>query len=134
LGTQEVRAYMFLLYVHNSTLDKNQQETIRVAVCERLAKTWRGLRIDRAFIQSLGIPLPDELVAQLDTADRLTAIMTTASGIAGNPRLIKRILNALAVRMAVAKNQAVAVDEAALAKLLLFPPGPVAMCGEVELQ
>jgi predicted KAP-like P-loop ATPase len=120
LGTQEVRAYMFLLYVHNSTLDKTQQETIRVAVCKRLAKTWRGLRIDRAFIQSLGIPLPDELVAQLDTADRLTAIMTTASGIAGNPRLIKRILNALAVRMAVAKNQAVAVDEAALAKLLLF--------------
>ncbi|MCL2612360.1 MAG: P-loop NTPase fold protein [Nocardioidaceae bacterium] len=120
LGTQEVRAYMFLLYVHNSTLEEEERETIRVAVCERLAKTWQGLRIDRAFIQDLGIDLPTELVAQLDTADRLTTIMATASGIAGNPRLVKRFLNALSVRMAVAKNQGVFVDEAALAKLLLF--------------
>jgi predicted KAP-like P-loop ATPase len=120
LGTQEVRAYMFLLYVHNSTLEEEERETIRVAVCERLAKTWQGLRIDRAFIQDLGIDLPTELVSQLDTADRLTTIMATASGIAGNPRLVKRFLNALSVRMAVAKNQGVSVDEAALAKLLLF--------------
>lgn len=120
LGTQEVRAYMFLLFVHNSTLDGEARERIRIAVCERLAKTWQGLRIDRAFIQSLGVDLPNELVAQLDTADRLTPIMATASGIAGNPRLVKRFLNALSVRMAVARNQGVAVDEAALAKLLLF--------------
>ena len=120
LGTQEVRAYMFLLYVHDSTLSAPDRETIRVAICDRLAHTWQGLRIDRAFIQSLDIELPDELVAQLDTADRLTTIMATASGIAGNPRLIKRFLNALSVRMAVAKRQGVSVDEAALAKLLLF--------------
>lgn len=120
LGTQEVRAYMFLLYVHNSSLDENKRERIRNAVCERLTKTWQGLRIDRAFIQGLGVELPDELVAQLDTADRLTPIMATASGIAGNPRLVKRFLNALSVRMAVAKAQGVSVDEAALAKLLLF--------------
>ena len=120
LGTQEVRAYMFLLYVHNSTLGEEGRELIRIAVCKRLTKTWQGLRIDRAFIQSLGVDLPNELVAQLDTADRLTPIMATASGIAGNPRLVKRFLNALSVRMAVARNQGVSVDEAALAKLLLF--------------
>ena len=120
LGTQEVRAYMFLLYVHDSTLSGPEREKIRVAICDRLAQTWQGLRIDRAFIQSLNVELPDELVAQLDTADRLTRIMATASGITGNPRLIKRFLNALAVRMAVAKRQGVSVDEAALAKLLLF--------------
>jgi len=120
LGTQEVRAYMFLLFVHNSTLGETEREHIRHAVCERLTKTWQGLRIDRAFVQSLGIDLPNELVAQLDTADRLTPIMATATGIAGNPRLVKRFLNALSVRMAVARSQGVSVDEAALAKLLLF--------------
>jgi predicted KAP-like P-loop ATPase len=46
--------------------------------------------------------------------------MTTASGIVGNPRLIKRFLNALAIRMAMSKAQGVGVDEAVLAKLLLF--------------
>ena len=120
LGTQEVRAYMFLLYVHNSALKAEDREIIRNAVCGRLAKSWQGLRIDRAFVQGLGVTLPAALVAQLDTADRLTTIMTTATGIAGNPRLIKRFLNTLSVRMAVAKNQGVSVDEAALAKLLLF--------------
>ena len=46
--------------------------------------------------------------------------MTTASGIAGNPRLIKRFLNALAIRMAISRAHGVGVDEAVLAKMLLF--------------
>jgi predicted KAP-like P-loop ATPase len=46
--------------------------------------------------------------------------MTTASGILGNPRLIKRFLNALAIRMTISRAQGVGVDEAVLAKLLLF--------------
>lgn len=120
LGTQEVRAYMFLLYVEHSELPGPKKEAIRLAVCDRLANSWQGLRIDSSFIQSVQADLPATLVAQLDTAERLTTIMTTASGIAGNPRLIKRFLNALSVRMAVANSQGVAVNEAALAKLLLF--------------
>ena len=47
-------------------------------------------------------------------------MMTKASGISGNPRLIKRFLNALAIRMAISKEHNVGVDEAALAKMLLF--------------
>jgi predicted KAP-like P-loop ATPase len=120
LGTQEVRAYMFLLYVQGSELEDTDKETIRRAVCERLSQSWKGLRIDRAFVQSLDIQMPADLVAQLDTADRLTGLMTTATGISGNPRLIKRFLNTLAVRMAVSRSQGINVDEAALAKLLLF--------------
>jgi predicted KAP-like P-loop ATPase len=46
--------------------------------------------------------------------------MTTAGGIAGNPRLVKRFMNALAIRMAISHAQGVGVDEAVLAKLLLF--------------
>ena len=120
LGTQEVRAYMFLLYVQDSGLEDADKETIRRAVCERLGQSWKGFRIDRAFVQSLDIQMPADLVAQLDTADRLTGLMTTATGISGNPRLIKRFLNTLAVRMAVSRSQGINVDEAALAKLLLF--------------
>jgi predicted KAP-like P-loop ATPase len=43
LGTQEVRAYMFLLYVENSGLPDEDREVIRAAVCERLATSWKGL-------------------------------------------------------------------------------------------
>lgn len=120
LGTQEVRAYMMLLFVENSTLDTDAIEKIRAGVCTQLRQTWQGKRVDRAFVQGLHAPLPAELVGRLDTADRLAPLMTTATGIVGNPRLIKRFLNALAIRMAISNAQGVGVDEAVLAKLLLF--------------
>jgi predicted KAP-like P-loop ATPase len=120
LGTQEVRAYMMLLFVENSGLDEEVREKIRAGVCAQLRQTWQGKRVDRAFVQSLHDEIPDELIGKFDTADRLAPLMTTASGIVGNPRLIKRFLNALAIRMAISNAQGVGVDEAVLAKLLLF--------------
>jgi predicted KAP-like P-loop ATPase len=120
LGTQEVRAYMMLLFVENSTLDAAVKETIRAKICERLGQTWQGKRVDRAFLQSLHNKFEDGLIGQFDTADRLAPLMSTASGIVGNPRLIKRFLNALAIRMAISRAHGVGVDEAVLAKMLLF--------------
>jgi predicted KAP-like P-loop ATPase len=120
LGTQEVRAYMMLLYAENSGLDDDVKEKIRAGICSQLGQTWQGKRVDRAFIQSLHNPFENELISKFDTADRLAHLMTTASGIAGNPRLIKRFLNALAIRMAISRAHGVGVDEAVLAKMLLF--------------
>ena len=120
LGTQEVRGYLMLLFVENSDLEADVKEKIRVGVCAQLRQTWQGKRVDRAFVQSLHKHLPAELIGRFDTADRLAPMMTTASGILGNPRLIKRFLNALAIRMAISSAQGVGVDEAVLAKLLLF--------------
>jgi|HubBroStandDraft_6_1064221.scaffolds.fasta_scaffold02740_8 predicted KAP-like P-loop ATPase len=119
LGTQEVRAYMMLLYVDNSDLDAKVKEEIRSGICKQLAQTWQGKRADSAFIQTLH-KFDNELIGKFDTADRLAHLMTTASGISGNPRLIKRFLNALAIRMAISKAHGVGVDEAVLAKMLLF--------------
>jgi predicted KAP-like P-loop ATPase len=120
LGTQEVRAYLMLLFIENSGLPPDVVERIRLAVCTQLQQTWQGKRVDRSFIQGLGVSLPQDLVGRLDTADRLAPLMSTASGILGNPRLIKRFLNALSIRMAISRAQGVGVDEAALAKMLLF--------------
>jgi predicted KAP-like P-loop ATPase len=53
LGTQEVRAYMMLLFVENSELDEQVKEKIRAGVCSQLRQTWQGKRVDRAFVQSL---------------------------------------------------------------------------------
>lgn len=120
LGTQEVRAYMMLLFIENSTLSPADKEGIRAKVSQQLAQTWRGCRVDRAFIETTHDNLPADLVSRLDTAERLAPLMTTASQIAGNPRLIKRFLNALSIRMAISSAQGVGVDEAVLAKMLLF--------------
>ena len=120
LGTQEVRAYMMLLFVEDSSLSVAEKEGMRASVCEQLSRTWRGHRVDRAFMETLHDDLPNELRGRLDTADRLASLMTTTSQIGGNPRLIKRFLNALAVRMAISRAHGVGVDEAVLAKILLF--------------
>ena len=120
LGTQEVRSYMMMLFVENSSLVSCDKEKIRKKVCAQLAQTWRGKRVDRAFMQKIHTALPNELVGQLYTADRLAPLMTTTSQIGGNPRLIKRFLNALSVRMAISNAHGVGVDEAVLAKMLLF--------------
>ncbi|MGE0531941.1 MAG: P-loop NTPase fold protein [Hyphomonadaceae bacterium] len=120
LGTQEVRAYMMMLFVENSAIKPDIKESIRAAVCKQLGQTWQGKRVDCAFMQTVHSPYPDELIGQFDTADRLAPLMTNASGIGGNPRLVKRFLNALAIRLTIGKAQGVSLDEAALAKMLLF--------------
>ncbi|KAA0114394.1 P-loop NTPase fold protein [Mycolicibacterium sp. P9-22] len=120
LGTQEVRAYMMMLFIENSELDPTQIDTLRSAIASQLRESWKGKRVDRAFIGSRGIDLPPALLSRLETAERLAPLMTTSDKIAGNPRLIKRFLNALSIRMTISSAQGVGVDEAVLAKLLLF--------------
>ncbi|WP_410480250.1 P-loop NTPase fold protein [Pseudomonas sp. DCA-1] len=120
LGTQEVRAYMMMLFLENSALPKEVLEDIRLKVRGQLRTTWQGNRVDRAFMQGLYKDYPSELIGKFDTAERLAAVMTSASGIQGNPRLIKRFLNALAIRMSISRAQGVGVDEAVLVKLMLF--------------
>jgi len=120
LGTQEVRAYMMLLFVETADIDDDQKENIRKSVCAQLAQSWRGERVDRAFMQTVYGDAPAELVARFDTADRLAPLMVSASQISGNPRLVKRFLNALSIRMAISRTHGVGIDEAVLAKMLLF--------------
>jgi len=120
LGTQDVRAYLMLLFVENSGLPEDVCSRVREAVCVQLAASWQGKRVDRAFMTSVISDCPVALRAQFDLADRLAPLMVTAKQISGNPRLIKRFLNTLYIRMSVARAQGVTVDDAPLAKMLLF--------------
>lgn len=120
LGTQEVRAYMMMLFIDNSDLATVQKDSLRTAIGSQLRESWKGNRVDRAFLASRGVDLPPALLSRLETAERLAPLMTTSDKIAGNPRLIKRFLNALSIRMTISRAQGVGVDEAVLAKLLLF--------------
>ncbi len=120
LGTQEVRAYMMLLYAQNSSLSQEDFDTVRLGVCKQLGETWQGKRVDPTFMEKLGVEIPSELKSRFHTADRLAPLMTTVSQIAGNPRLIKRFMNAIAIRMAISDANGIGVDETVLGKVLLF--------------
>lgn len=100
LGTQDVRAYLMLLFIENSGLEPDRQDKIRIAICKQLGETWQGKRVDKEFVLSQIGECPPSLRAQIDLADRIAPLMTTAQQIAGNPRLIKRFLNTLFIRLA----------------------------------
>ena len=53
-------------------------------------------------------------------ADQLAGILVSADNIKGNPRLIKRLLNALEIRKKVAKFNGMTLDSGVLIKMLLF--------------
>ena len=120
LGTQEVRAYMMLLFIDNSDLKKEDKDEIRKKICSQLGSTWEGKRVDYKFLESLGKELPAKLISQLETVERLAPIMITSTNIRGNPRLIKRFLNALSIRLSMAKSNGITVAEEVVAKMLLF--------------
>jgi len=120
LGTQEVRAYLMLLFIEQSGLAEDSKEAVRKNVCERLSESWKGHRVDLKYVLTLIDDCSDDLKRNLELADRLAPLMTTAKNILGNPRLIKRFLNTMFIRLSVASAQNVVVDEATLAKVLLF--------------
>lgn len=121
LGTHEVRAYLMMLFVDAETsLEVEQKEEIRIAVCRRLGRTWKGERVDKSFVSSLMQNCPPGLLNRLSLAERIAPLLTTSPNIQGNPRLIKRFLNTLSLRSSMARIQEVVVDEAVLVKLLLF--------------
>ena len=120
LGTQEVRAFLFLLFVSRSNLPEEKKEEVRQSVCGRLSESWQGNSVDQKYIESVIGNCPEELSSEFELATRIAPLMTTSEKIRGNPRLIKRFLNTLSIRLAIAKSQEVSVDEAALAKMLLF--------------
>ncbi len=120
LGTQDVRAYLMLLYIENSKIEPAIKEKARSSISKQLGETWKGKRVDADFVRSILDEIPEALDKQLDLANRLAPMMVSASKIAGNPRLIKRFLNTIAIRMSIAAAQGIDIDEEALAKVLLF--------------
>ena len=109
-----------MLFIENSELETGDKDALRTAIASQLRESWKGKRVDKNYIANCGVKLPTALIPRLDTAERLAPLMTTSDRISGNPRLIKRFLNALSIRMTISAAQGVGVDEPVLAKLLLF--------------
>src|SRR5205823_10751679 len=61
-----------------------------------------------------------DLIDKFAIADRLAPILASAPQIQGNPRIVKRLLNAISLRQQIAKRRGMNVDLATLAKLAVF--------------
>jgi hypothetical protein len=102
-------------------LGESSDEFAKLLALDRaaLGKPWEGKGIDREAIKAAVGARFDEVTDAINLADRVSPVL--AAGTKGNPRQIKRFLNALALRLAVAHQRGFgdAIKPAHLAKIML---------------
>lgn len=104
LGETETGIYVTLLLLGRA-LGEESPEFVKLLALGRaaLGKPWEGKGIDHDAIKAAVGERFDEIVDALNLADRVSPVL--AAGTKGNPRQIKRFLNALALRLAVAQER-----------------------------
>ncbi|WP_298820401.1 P-loop NTPase fold protein [uncultured Roseibium sp.] len=122
LGLQEVRAYLIMLAAAKSEVENSKVEVLREFLIEKLRRSWSDepyFEIDQVALK-LGLPAGHELLGTLETMDRLAGLLAHSKQVNGNPRIVKRLLNVVRMRVAVARRRGMALDESIIAKLALF--------------
>lgn len=121
LGSVETRTYIVLLMAERALgPDDESFGKLKQAAREVLQRPWGDAALGREAIASrLGGTVPPEIEQALQLADQISPILT--DGTRGNPRQIKRFLNAMTLRLAVAERRGIASDIVmqALSKLML---------------
>lgn len=120
LGYAETRIYITLLLVMNEIGESSTefQKLVELAR-EVLRQPWKGPGLDReGVLEALG-SVPEPIERALDLAYRITPILT--EGARGNPRQLKRFINTMALRLAIARERGFGdeLNPTVLAKLML---------------
>lgn len=122
VGLQEVRAYLFMLAAARAKVDDAKLEKLRLDLIEKLRRSWSNdapIKVEEVG-RTLGLDAGDPLRRTLDTMDTIAGQLAYAERVQGNPRIVKRLLNVIRMRSAVAKRRRMPFDDALIAKLALF--------------
>ena len=120
LGAQETRAFVTLLLVQSIVgEDHSGFSTLLEKAKEASRKPWLGKALLQADVQEVDKNRCDELDAAFVLAQQIAPVL--AEGTKGNPRQIKRFLNALLMRRSIASARGFAdlIRQSVLAKLML---------------
>jgi len=151
LGITEIRAYLFMLFADVGDVSEANRSALQAGLEDNLRRSWEAdpLTVEEALAYCESPS--DELRSSFETADRLAPLMVKSTHVLGNPRLIKRLLNTVRLRVAIAARRKMPVNEAMVAKFALFercadeqainqlyslitsaPKGAVALMAELE--
>jgi hypothetical protein len=117
VGTEDLRAYMYSLFVGLAAPDK--LASVQAHLMAALQQGWKGHTFEKDAVAKLA-GQPAELLDNLAIADVLAPILAWAPNVQGNPRIVKRLLNAVFLRRMLAAKRQMNVDLATLAKLAVF--------------
>ncbi len=124
LGVPEIKIYMVLLFlelqvrkgnISQDVLDESQRRFEQV-----LTNAWREGVTKEKILEQFSENDLDIMKEYVSIADQLAGILVSADSIKGNPRLIKRFLNALEIRKKIASLNGITIDSGVLIKMLLF--------------
>jgi len=123
LAITEVKGYLILLLTELSEqrgdITKETRLAAEAVILDAVRQSWAGGLTRKKMEEAYGA-YADKVSMEIDLADQLASVMVSADRIAGNPRLIKRFLNNLMIRDAIAKAQGLSIAFDQLVKLQLF--------------
>jgi predicted KAP-like P-loop ATPase len=121
LGLAETRSYITLLQLESFVkTDDDRFKTLLNTAQQDMLRPWKSTGLDRkAVAGAFGNPLPEFAQEALDTSALLARILS--EGTRGNPRQIKRFLNSMMLRYAIAEARGFVEDirRPILAKIML---------------
>ena len=121
LGLAETRAYVTLLLAQRALGEAAPEfQSLLTAAREDLRRPWASRGLDRTVVQgALGGTIPPSVEDALRVGSQITRLLT--DGTRGNPRQIKRFLNSMALRQAIAEERGFGedIEFPVLAKLML---------------
>jgi len=121
LGLAETRVYVTLLLAENALGSKDPRFVrLLAAAREDMKRPWKSRGLDRRTVETaMEGPVPSEVDQALIISAHVTKILS--EGTRGNPRQIKRFLNSMMLRQAIAEERGFGpeVQRPVLAKIML---------------
>ncbi len=117
LSTREVELYIALLFMQNE-LDSDDFEKVVDLVQDKKKENFLNFRLDYSILKDRDSQIADKVKLSLDIAKQLSSVL--AGGLNGNPRHCKRFLNAMEMRLNMAKYKGINLDRKILAKVLML--------------
>lgn len=120
-GVAEVRAYLMMLIALDKKVEKSEFDKIRSKLESSLRLSWQQdqITVDE-LLSGCSIDNVDELRGEFKVVEQLAPILAESSNINGNPRIVKRLLNQIRMRLKTAKRRGMQLDEKTITKLVIF--------------
>ncbi|WP_050917696.1 P-loop NTPase fold protein [Vibrio campbellii] len=120
-GVAEVRAYLMMLIASDRKVKTMELEKIRSKLEKSLRFSWQQEQITvDDLLADCEIDDKSELRGEFKVAEQLAPILAESSNINGNPRIVKRLLNQVRMRLKTAKRRGMQLDEKTITKLVIF--------------
>ncbi|MCB1138610.1 MAG: KAP family NTPase [Leptospiraceae bacterium] len=120
-GVSEITAYICMLHFLQAVTEPEERNKFRNFLEESLRKVWHQ---DPPTVKQLLAATPEdsrgELEPRFTMAERIAPLLAQTAGVAGNPRIVKRLLNTVKMRRSIAERRRIPLDEAVITKIVLF--------------